>query len=186
MRVSQTKKEQSNVRDNVGITCDIDCVTILNRWNCLKCSSFLCLFEQVQILLYFAWWICWSQEAGASLTEFEKGQIIDVKAIKIDSAKTQLPYDYYSLPFCSPKNGTPTYDSQSVVQMLLGERFSITPYEVRMTENIGCKLLCKENGEPLKWDSAQSNKVVNLIRRRYFVYLYVSLIFSHKNWTTNW
>lgn len=27
------------------------------------------------------------------------------KAVKLTSTKTQLPYEYYSLPFCHPPNG---------------------------------------------------------------------------------
>ena len=30
------------------------------------------------------------------------GEPIDIKVNKLDSIKTQLPYDYYSLPFCQP------------------------------------------------------------------------------------
>lgn len=32
--------------------------------------------------------------------------ISEVKAVKMTSTRTQLPYEYYSLEFCLPKNGT--------------------------------------------------------------------------------
>ena len=40
---------------------------------------------------------------GVAPTDFRKGDKITVKSIKMTSSKTQLPYEYYSLPFCLPK-----------------------------------------------------------------------------------
>lgn len=42
---------------------------------------------------------------GVAPVEFTKGTPIEVKAVKMTSTRTQLPYEYYSLPFCLPKNG---------------------------------------------------------------------------------
>ena len=46
---------------------------------------------------------------GVAPTDFRKGDKITVKSIKMTSSKTQLPYEYYSLPFCLPKVST-TFD----------------------------------------------------------------------------
>ena len=43
---------------------------------------------------------------GVAPTDFRKGDKITVKSIKMTSSKTQLPYEYYSLPFCLPKVST--------------------------------------------------------------------------------
>jgi transmembrane 9 superfamily protein 2/4 len=40
---------------------------------------------------------------GVAPTDFKKGDEIGLKAIKMTSSHTQLPYEYYSLPFCKPK-----------------------------------------------------------------------------------
>ena len=32
--------------------------------------------------------------------------LVCLQAIKLTSVKAQLPYDYYSLPFCEPEHGT--------------------------------------------------------------------------------
>lgn len=42
---------------------------------------------------------------GVAPVEFKKGDPIEVKAVKITSTRTQLPYEYYNLPFCTPSHG---------------------------------------------------------------------------------
>lgn len=59
---------------------------------------------------------------GVAPVEFKKGQKIDVKAVKMTSTHTQLPYEYYSLPFCLPKNGTFIYKSENLGEVLRGDR----------------------------------------------------------------
>ncbi len=39
---------------------------------------------------------------GVVPRDYADGDEIPVKFVKLDSVKTQLPYDYYSLPFCTP------------------------------------------------------------------------------------
>ena len=41
---------------------------------------------------------------GVAPTDFQKDDSIEVRAIKMTSTHTQLPYEYYSLPFCPPKD----------------------------------------------------------------------------------
>ena len=36
-----------------------------------------------------------------------------LQAVKLTSVRTQLPYDYYSLPFCHPEGGI-TYKSENL------------------------------------------------------------------------
>lgn len=109
---------------------------------------------------------------GVAPVEFRKGQKIDVKAVKMTSTHTQLPYEYYSLQFCLPKNGTLVYKSENLGEVLRGDRIVNTPYEVRMAENVRCKLLCNSKDRPLNWDREQSEKVAERIRHEYFVHLY--------------
>jgi transmembrane 9 superfamily protein 2/4 len=51
---------------------------------------------------------------GVAPVEFKRGARIDVKAVKMTSTHTQLPYEYYSLPLCLPKNGTLNYKSENL------------------------------------------------------------------------
>lgn len=45
----------------------------------------------------------------------------EVKAVKMTSTRTQLPYDYYSLNFCLPKNGALHYKSENLGEVLRGK-----------------------------------------------------------------
>jgi transmembrane 9 superfamily protein 2/4 len=40
---------------------------------------------------------------GVAPIDFEKEEKIEIKAVKMTSSKTQLPYEYYSLPMCKPE-----------------------------------------------------------------------------------
>lgn len=89
------------------------------------------------------------------------------------STRTQLPYEYYSLQFCLPKNGTLHYKSENLGEVLRGDRIVNTPYEVRMADNVNCKLLCNNKELPMNWDMQQSKKVSERIEHEYFVHLLV-------------
>lgn len=102
---------------------------------------------------------------------YAEGDPVDVKAVKMTSVLTQLPYEYYSLQFCLPKNGTIVYKSENLGEVLRGDRIVNTPYDVRMAKNINCKLLCNRADQPLNWNSEQSDKVVERIRHDYYVHL---------------
>lgn len=108
---------------------------------------------------------------GVAPVEFTKGQPINMKAVKMTSTRTQLPYEYYSLQFCLPKNGTVIYKSENLGEVLRGDRIVNTPYEVKMAENVNCKLLCNKKDQPLNWDHEQSTKVTERITHEYYVHL---------------
>ena len=40
---------------------------------------------------------------GVAVREYSDGERVEIKVNKLSSTKTQLPYDYYSLPFCKPE-----------------------------------------------------------------------------------
>ena len=51
---------------------------------------------------------------GVAPVEFSVGETVEVKAVKMTSTQTQLPYEYYSLPLCVPKNGSIQYKSENL------------------------------------------------------------------------
>ena len=108
---------------------------------------------------------------GMAPVEFKKGQLIDVKAVKMTSVHTQLPYEYYSLPFCLPKNGSFYYRSENLGEVLRGNRIVNTPYEVRMAEDVQCSLLCHKPEKSMHWDGSDSQRVIDRIQHEYFVHL---------------
>ncbi|KAH8378107.1 hypothetical protein KR093_009323, partial [Drosophila rubida] len=110
---------------------------------------------------------------GVAPVEFVRGQKIDVKAVKMTSSRTQLPYQYYSLRFCYPKNGTLIFKSENLGEVLRGDRIVNTPYEVQMAENINCKLLCNQKDLPITWSKEDSATVAERIQHEYYVHLLV-------------
>ena len=42
---------------------------------------------------------------GVAPIDFKKSEKVEIRAVKMTSSKTQLPYEYYSLPFCQPEEG---------------------------------------------------------------------------------
>ena len=48
---------------------------------------------------------------GVAPQDFKENDKIDVRAVKMTSSHTQLPYEYYSLPFCKPSENI-VYKSQ--------------------------------------------------------------------------
>lgn len=83
---------------------------------------------------------------GVAPVEFVKGQPIMVKAVKMTSTHTQLPYEYYSLQFCLPKNGTVVYKTENLGEVLRGDRIVNTPYEVSTKSKQQNKIRFFSNG----------------------------------------
>ncbi|KAF7272785.1 hypothetical protein GWI33_014458 [Rhynchophorus ferrugineus] len=123
-------------------------------------------------------WVPLSQSfyvPGMAPTDFHKGDLIEVKAVKMTSIHTQLPYEYYSLPFCLPKGGASAihYKSENLGEVLRGDRIVNTPYIVKMAESTPCTLLCHTPDGPMHWSVGESQMFVDRIQHDYFVHLLV-------------
>lgn len=57
----------------------------------------------------------------AKVRVWSRDPFLEVKAVKMTSTRTQLPYEYYSLQFCLPKNGTLHYKSENLGEVLRGK-----------------------------------------------------------------
>lgn len=57
-----------------------------------------------------------------------QGDSLKVKVNKLTSTKTQLPYSYYSLPYCRPKKIVDS--AENLGEVLRGDRIENSPYEV--------------------------------------------------------
>ena len=104
---------------------------------------------------------------GVAPTDFKDRQLIEVKAVKMTSAHTQLPFEYYSLALCEPTDGVRLYSSENLGQIIRGERIVNTPYKVGMNENVECAVLCKDK----LWDEKESAEVAYRVEHEYFVHL---------------
>jgi len=78
---------------------------------------------------------------GVAPIEYPEGGPVDLKVNKLMSVKTQLPYRYYTLPYCRP----PTIQEsvENLGEILAGDQIENSPYEIRMMQNVSCKVLCK-------------------------------------------
>lgn len=105
---------------------------------------------------------------GVAPQDFNRGDIVEVKAVKLTSTKTQLPYEYYNLPIhCKPSNVK--YKSENLGEILRGDRIASTAYEVKMDTNEKCKVICQD----IKLNVEQSKQLVKRIKDAYHVHLLV-------------
>ncbi|KAK7329925.1 hypothetical protein VNO77_24107 [Canavalia gladiata] len=78
---------------------------------------------------------------GVAPEDFWKGDPLRVKVNKLTSTKTQLPYSYYSLPYCQPSH---IFDSaENLGEVLRGDRIENSPYVFKMREPQLCNVVCR-------------------------------------------
>ena len=79
---------------------------------------------------------------GVAPHSFTKGESVELKVNKLSSIHTQLPYDYYSLKFCKPKEGVKPY-SENLGEFLRGDRIENSAYDISMLTEEYCHVLCQ-------------------------------------------
>ncbi|XP_014677964.1 PREDICTED: transmembrane 9 superfamily member 4-like [Priapulus caudatus] len=109
---------------------------------------------------------------GVAPVEFKVDAPIEVKAVKMSSSRTQLPYDYYSLPFCRPR-GDVLYKTENLGEVLRGDRIVNTPYEIRMNADAGCRVLCNAPGDAVVMQERESALVARRVKEQYVVQLLI-------------
>lgn len=70
---------------------------------------------------------------GVAPREFADFEPINVKVNKLSSTMTQLPYKYYSLPFCKPAEMVNAVENLG--EVLHGSVIQNSPYDLRMMES---------------------------------------------------
>eukprot|EP01023_Acetabularia_acetabulum_P016371 TRINITY_DN1808_c0_g1_i2.p1 TRINITY_DN1808_c0_g1~~TRINITY_DN1808_c0_g1_i2.p1 ORF type:complete len:682 (-),score=91.71 TRINITY_DN1808_c0_g1_i2:217-2226(-) len=78
---------------------------------------------------------------GVAPQDFEKGAIINIKVNKLSSIKTQLPYEFYSLPYCRPEEIQST--AENLGEVLRGDRIENSLYNIQMLDDESCKIQCR-------------------------------------------
>merc|ERR1719478_2108700 len=79
---------------------------------------------------------------GVSPKEYKDGDRVEVKVNKLSSAVTQLPYNFYSLPFCKPPDITNAVENLG--EVLHGSVIQNSPYVLQM-QKPDFKVLCKKD-----------------------------------------
>lgn len=78
---------------------------------------------------------------GVAPQDFVKGDELYVKVNKLTSTKTQLPYSYYSIPYCQPKKIVDS--AENLGEVLRGDRIENSPYVFKMREPQMCNVVCR-------------------------------------------
>lgn len=66
---------------------------------------------------------------------------VELSIGKLNSVKTQIPFDYYYLPFCKPNMLRRTEDNLG--EILTGDYTQNSLYQINMMNNTFCQLLCE-------------------------------------------
>ncbi|CAH9086570.1 unnamed protein product [Cuscuta epithymum] len=77
---------------------------------------------------------------GVAPQDFQKDDPLKVKVNKLASTRTQLPYSYYSLPYCKPDLIVDS--AENLGEVLRGDRIENSVYEFRMREPQMCNIAC--------------------------------------------
>jgi transmembrane 9 superfamily protein 2/4 len=105
---------------------------------------------------------------GVAPKEYADGEDVEVKAVKMTSTQTFLPFQYYSLPFCRPKKLV--FRKENLGEVLRGDRISNTPYTIKMNRNVTCQLLCPDalaESQSVEFNAKQVNKFIQRIKQEY-------------------
>ncbi|XP_075490277.1 LOW QUALITY PROTEIN: transmembrane 9 superfamily member 11-like [Primulina tabacum] len=70
------------------------------------------------------------------------GDFLNVKVNSLTSIETEMPFSYYSLPFCTPKRAVKD-SAENLGELLMGDRIENSPYRFKMYENESDIFLCQ-------------------------------------------
>jgi len=100
---------------------------------------------------------------GFAPVEYDQGVPVEMKVNKLTSVKTQLPYRYYTLPYCEPTGGIKEMQ-ENLGETLTGDQIENSPYEIKVLINQSCTTLCTQ-----KLSAEQKDKFRSMIEDEYLV-----------------
>ena len=77
---------------------------------------------------------------GLAPREYERGQQVPMRVNKLTSVRWQVPYSFYSIPFCQPH--VAQYAPENLGEVLQGSVIQNAPFELRLGVG-GLRALCK-------------------------------------------
>ncbi|GAB4832732.1 Transmembrane 9 super member 11 [Ancistrocladus abbreviatus] len=81
---------------------------------------------------------------GSYPHKYAVGDTLSVKVNSLTSIDTEIPYSYYSLPFCKPPEGVKD-SAENLGELLMGDRIENSAYRFKMYTNETEIFLCKTN-----------------------------------------
>ncbi|CAN8275530.1 unnamed protein product [Cochlearia groenlandica] len=79
---------------------------------------------------------------GSYPHNYEIGDYLNVKVNSLTSIETEMPFSYYSLPFCKPSEGIKD-SAENLGELLMGDRIENSPYRFKMFRNESEIFLCQ-------------------------------------------
>ncbi|XP_059452472.1 transmembrane 9 superfamily member 12 [Corylus avellana] len=101
----------------------------LSKWRMPSvCWAFLC------VVLLFAHTCNGFYLPGSYMHTYSNGEAIFAKVNSLTSIETELPFSYYSLPYCEPDGGVKK-SAENLGELLMGDQIDNSPYRFRMNVN---------------------------------------------------
>lgn len=104
------------------------------------------VFDRSVILLLFIFLILRPGDGfylpGSYPHKYLIGDPLSVKVNSLTSIDTEMPFSYYSLPFCKPKEGVKD-SRENLGEILMGDRIENSPYRFKMYTNESEIFLCQ-------------------------------------------
>ncbi|CAF1718966.1 hypothetical protein Bca4012_041914 [Brassica carinata] len=101
----------------------------------IKICFLAAIFSLIQ--LGFAFYL-----PGSYPHKYEVGDYLNVKVNSLTSIETEMPFSYYSLPFCQPSEGIKD-SAENLGELLMGDRIENSPYRFKMFKNESEIFLCQ-------------------------------------------
>jgi len=79
---------------------------------------------------------------GVQPQSFQVNDEVTMKVNSMTSVHTQVPKDYYRLPFCEPPDG-PKMVSENLGEFLAGNKIQSSPYVINMLHETFCQIVCQ-------------------------------------------
>jgi len=100
---------------------------------------------------------------GVLPKDYAEGDQVELKVNHLTSMRTQIPVEFYSLPFCVPHTGV-VDSKENLGEILSGNVIQNSAYRIRMYEQIECAVLCKK-----KYSPAEKKQFMYAIDEEYLV-----------------
>ncbi|XXG72369.1 hypothetical protein AAC387_Pa07g1483 [Persea americana] len=85
-------------------------------------------------LVFFACFCNGFYLPGSYMHTYLQGDEIYAKVNSLTSIETELPFSYYSLPYCKPEGGIKK-SAENLGELLMGDQIDNSPYRFRMNKN---------------------------------------------------
>jgi transmembrane 9 superfamily protein 2/4 len=117
---------------------------------------------------------------GVMPHDYKEGEKVKVRVNRLDSVRTQLPFDYYNLPFCQPEELR--QQPEKMGEILRGDRIETSMYNVKTLTESSCNILChgQYNADEMKQfadkikDEYRAHWVVDNLPAAYRLNLYTT------------